>query len=418
MSVANESSGDMRDWLSRLYAVTDAALNQLGADRLLNELLGRVQAMLRVDTVAVLLRDPDGVDLVATASIGIDEEVRQGVRVPLGRGFAGRIAQERRPVILNRVDETTVHNPLLWQKGIRTLLGVPMVAAGDLIGVLHVGTLSERDFRDEEVRLLQLVADRIALATKAQSSETERAAAAALQRSLLPSRLPRLPGLELAARYVPSAASGVGGDWYDAFRLDDKRLGVVVGDVVGHGLPAAVIMGRLRSALRAYSLETDDPGDVLDRLDRKVRHFEPNAMATVTYAIVEPERQRIRLALAGHPPPVLAAPGRPAIVLPIAADPLIGFDNGPDARRTHVIDLPPGSVVCFYTDGLVERRGTPIDLRLARLCEAVDTRSAEAVCATVMTALLSEHIASDDVTVLALRHTRADTDDAGTARTG
>src|SRR5262249_58752425 len=115
----------------------------------LAELVERVKAALRTDTAAVLLLDHSG-NLIATAAAGLEEEVRQGVRIPVGRGFAGRIAAERRPVILDHVDHSTVLNPLLMARGIRTLLGVPMVAGGRGIGVMHVGSLTPRDFTSHD----------------------------------------------------------------------------------------------------------------------------------------------------------------------------------------------------------------------------------------------------------------------------
>ena len=184
--------------------------------------------------------------LVATAARGIEEEVRQGVRIPLGRGFAGRIAAEKRAVFLERVDHTNVLNPILRDKGIHSLLGVPLLVGGTVLGVLHVGTLCPRQFSADDTDLLQLVADRIALAVHARSTQVERAAASALQRSLLPTALPEIAGFEFAARYVPGGYGQVGGDWYDVFSLPSGSLCIVVGDVVGRGLSAAVEMGRLR----------------------------------------------------------------------------------------------------------------------------------------------------------------------------
>jgi len=144
--------------------------------------------------------------------------VRQGVRIPVGRGFAGRIAAGHKPVILDHVDHTTVLNPILWEKGIRSMMGVPLVAGGRVIGVLHVGSLTPRRFTGADVGLLQLAADRAATAVQSINTRADRVAAAALQRSLLPSALPAFAGAELAARYVPGSG-GVGGDWYDVFRL-------------------------------------------------------------------------------------------------------------------------------------------------------------------------------------------------------
>src|SRR6202008_2315952 len=155
-----------------------------------------------------------------------------------------------------------------------------LFAGGKVIGVLHVGSLRGRPFGQEDVDLLQLAADRAALALHSMMSQDDALAAAALQRSLLPDTLPRVPGIDLAARYV-TGSGNVGGDWYDVFPLPDGRLGGGGGGVAGSGLAAAVIMGRMRSPLRASALETADPAAALRMLDRKMQYFEPDAMATV-----------------------------------------------------------------------------------------------------------------------------------------
>jgi putative methionine-R-sulfoxide reductase with GAF domain len=264
---------DVDERLRRIESVTDAALAHLSVEDLLAELLERVQGLLRVDTVAVLLLDPSSEQLVATAAKGIEAEVRQGVRIPLGRGFAGRVAAEKKPVILPRVDHTTVLNPILWERGIRSLLGVPLLSSGSVTGVLHVGTLGARRFTADDVQLLQIVGDRVASVIQARQAEAERSAARLLQRSLLPARLPVVSGLEMAARYVPAERGGVGGDWYDVFVLPSGGLCLVVGDVVGRGFAAAGEMGRLRSALRAHALFSGDPAEALTRLNQQVQHL-------------------------------------------------------------------------------------------------------------------------------------------------
>ncbi|MBO0817980.1 MAG: GAF domain-containing protein, partial [Actinobacteria bacterium] len=238
--------------LRDIQSITDAALSRLEADDFLAELLDRVKSVLRADTAAVLLLDYGSGHLIATAAAGLEEEVRQGVRIPVGRGFAGRIAVEHRPVIIDHVDDTTVLNPILMAKGIRALMGVPMVAGGRVIGVMHVGSLTPREFTSNDIDLLQLAADRAATAVQSLAARTDRAAATALQRSLLPFALPVVPGAQAAARYVPGQGV-VGGDWYDVFALPSGELCIVIGDVAGSGLPAAVVMGRMRSALRAYA---------------------------------------------------------------------------------------------------------------------------------------------------------------------
>ena len=298
--------------LENLEALTDTTLTRLDVDDLLVELLGRVREILDVDTAAVLMLDADSELLVARAACGIENEVRQGVRIPLGTGFAGRIAATKEPARLDHVDATTVANPLLWEKGIKVMLGVPLVSGDDVLGVVHVGRLSNRSFGDEDITLLQVAADRIAGATQTRALAIERAATRLLERSLLPATLPRCPGLGFATRYVPAEERTVGGDWYDLFMAPPGQLWIVVGDVAGHGVQAAVLMERIRSALRAYALLDTSPAHVLDLVDRKVHRFEMGTYATVVCAVSSPPYETLTIALAGHPPPVVAEPGQRA----------------------------------------------------------------------------------------------------------
>jgi phosphoserine phosphatase RsbU/P len=403
-------AGRLRD----IAALADAALSRLDEQSLLTALLERVKTVLQADTAAVLLLDRSAGQLVATAASGIEEEVRQGVRIPLGAGFAGRVAASGEPVILNTVDHTTVRNPLLVDRGIRTLLGVPLFAGGKVIGVLHVGSLSGRPFGQRDAVLLQLAADRAAFALHSLMSQDDALAAVALHRSLLPATLPAVPGTDLAARYV-TGSGNVGGDWYDVFPLPDGRLGVVVGDVAGSGLAAAVIMGRMRSALRAYVLQTQDPAAALRLLDRKIQYFEPDAMATVLYGLYSPETGEFVCSSAGHLPPVLAAPGARAALLPVRPDPPIGTADDPP-RRCATVFIPPGALLCCFTDGLVERRDNSVDHGIGELAAVLDEQiaagagrggatepeAAEDACAAVMRALVGIAPAPDDIAVLVL----------------
>jgi putative methionine-R-sulfoxide reductase with GAF domain len=387
--------------LRRIEAVTGAGLSLLSPDDQLNALLDRTRELLQVDTATILLLDPLARQLVVTAAKGLEEEVRQGVRTSLGRGFTGRIAAERRPLVLDEVTAQNVVSPVLLETGLTSMLGVPMFAGGHVIGVMHVGSLTPRRFTEDDIELLQLVADRASLACQVRASSLDRTAALALQRSLLPTRLPEVPGLEMAARYVPGHTSGVGGDWYDVLLLPSGRVGVVIGDVAGHGLQAAVVMGRLRSALRAYSLVASSPAEALTLLDRKIQHFEAGSLATVMYAVISPDRRTVECSVAGHLLPVLAAPACPARPVDVPVDlPLGAGQSGPPRRFTRFA-LPPGAVLVCYTDGLVERRGELIDEGLARLRAAVEPDSAETVCAKVMAGLGEEH-PSDDIALLAI----------------
>ena len=391
----------LEDRLRDIQSITDAALARLDDHDLLFELLERTRAVLLADTAAVLLLDFSSGHLIATAAAGLEEEVRQGVRIPVGRGFAGRIAADHQPVILDHVDHSTVLNPILWAKGIRALMGVPLIAGGKVIGVLHVGSLTPREFTSEDLELLQLAADRAATAVASLMAQEDRIAAEALQRSLLPSALPVTGGAEMAVRYVPGEGR-VGGDWYDVFTLPSGQLCVVIGDVTGSGLPAAVIMGRMRSALRAYALESADPAEVLARLDAKMQHFEPGALATVLYAVFDPGLDRVHICSAGHYPPVIASPGRPAEQADVPPGLLIGAVPGV-RRRVATVGISPGTLLCFYTDGLIERRDQRIDHGLARLCQAIKAEPPDTACATVMAALVGSEPVLDDIALLIFR---------------
>jgi phosphoserine phosphatase RsbU/P len=403
--------------LSGIEAVTDAALSRLDEQALLDVLLERVKTVLDADTATVLLLDRAAGQLTAAAAAGIEEEVRQGVRIPVGAGFAGRVAATRQPVILDQVDHSTVYNPLLVERGIQSLLGVPLLVGGQVIGVLHVGSVAGRRFGAEDVELLQLAAVRAAPAVQSMMTQDDRQAAVALHRSLLPSALPAVPGTELAARYV-TGAGNVGGDWYDVFTLPSGKLAVVIGDVAGSGLPAAVIMGRMRSALRAYALQADDPAVTLSLLDRKIQYFEPDAMATVLLGVYDPQSGRLSAASAGHLPPVLAVPGRPAGPVELEVGPPIGVADNP-SRAATALSVPPGALLCLYTDGLVERRDQSLDAGIGRLAEVTGQFTApagrihgnrplaEAACTAVMRALVGSTPARDDVALLTLHRTAA-----------
>jgi sigma-B regulation protein RsbU (phosphoserine phosphatase) len=241
----------------------------------------------------------------------------------------------------------------------------------------------------------------------------ERAIASALQRSLLPGTLPSIRGLELAARYIP-AEGNLGGDWYDVFKLPNDNVGIVMGDVAGHGLHSAVVMGRLRSALRAYALDHDDPAEVLRRLDRKIQYFEPGAMATVIYGITAPPFEHIRLSSAGHLPPLLAVPGERSELIALPRDFPVGIDVD-IPRRTTVVALPAGSSICLYTDGLVERRGNaaqtphddPLGRALEQLRDAYRSERPEDAVARMIAAMMGTATADDDIAILTLRRTES-----------
>ena len=261
--------------------------------------------------------------------------------------------------------------------------------------------------------LVTLVSQGAQALDRAARYETERGIAETLQRSVLPERLPASHGVKLAARYLPGTSGvDVGGDWYDAILLGDGRIGVVIGDVVGKGVRAAAMMGQLRNALRAFAFEHSDPQVVVSRLGKLVDGMMEVPFATLAYLVVDPRTREVRYVVAGHPPPLVRAPdgtttflsgGR---TLPIGVDATLAFEAG-DAQ------LAEGSTIVLYTDGLVERRGRPLDegLRLLAGAATETDDDPEELVDALVAALIGEDERPDDIAVLALRLAVAAVDD-------
>lgn len=229
-----------------------------------------------------------------------------------------------------------------------------------------------------------------------------------LQRSLLP-QLPTLAGLDIAARYLASGAGQhVGGDWFDVFPVADGRVGLVVGDVIGHDLTAASAMAQIRAALRAYAVDGDSPARVIARLERLVEALQLTQLVTVVYGVLEPPAvdgsRLLRYTNAGHLPPMLRTASGRVDMLSGGASVVIG---APIASE-HVADehvLEPGSTLLMFTDGLVEVPGESLDDALQRLAVTVaerDGTDAEAMCDHVLS-VVSLRALRDDVALLAVR---------------
>jgi serine phosphatase RsbU (regulator of sigma subunit) len=323
----------IEDWTWRSEAVLAAALSRDGVIQRPNvglERLGGTAGM----TLAELI-EPSQHPALARRMAAADETWRAATFAFLGA--PGRPAIDRR----------------LWLA----------VAGGEL---LVVG----EPLVDEQVRLVEKVLelnDELVAAhrERARLLEHERGIAETLQRALLPERLPEIPGLALTSHFSP-AAGLVGGDWFDAVRLDSGELGLAIGDVAGKGIPAAALMGELRGGLRASVLDGGEPNEMLRRLDRLCDRA--GHMATALVALIDPVSGVVRHASAGHLPPALIEPGGAVRFLHDGqSTPLLAYDASvPSARAV----LPVGGRLVLYTDGLVERRREAIDESLARLAGA------------------------------------------------
>jgi serine phosphatase RsbU (regulator of sigma subunit) len=368
-----------------------------------------VRALMSSDTATLLVLDETGTVLEPAASAGLGRRWRGATHVPVGSGFAGRVAARREPVVLTEVNETSVLNPILRDFGVQRLLGVPVFGSKGLLGVLHVGWLVARTFTPDDTRRLEGAAAEIGERLSERTEDDAHLAALALQRSLLPAAPPSIEGLDVAVRYLP-AEGDLGGDWYDIFPLPSGKVGFVMGDVAGHGLRAAVVMGRLRSALRAYALDHDDPAEVVYRLDRKLCYFESDITATVVYAVSEPPFDVLTVCNAGHPAPLVARRGQPfAEVTDVSAGMLLGLDPE-QQRRSEEVPLSPGAAIAFYTDGLVERRtrrGEHADPDVERLDLVrrafVAGDNAETACSLIIAGGLGDDSVEDDVALVVVR---------------
>jgi len=392
------------DTTRKLQAVGDVALAHQGLDDLVRELCETVASTFGADAAAVLLTEPDEQTLVVAAATGGEADRARGAQLAFGTGFAGQIAASG--------TAAAAHGPgaageiALGRRGLVALIGAPLIVDGEVRGVLEAGSGTEQAFTAEDLSVLRLVAERAALAieqSRAYAREVD--IAETLQRSLLPARLPRVPGLEIAARYLPGDV--VGGDWYDAIPLSDERVVLVMGDVMGHGIPAASLMGQVRNALRAYAIDGHGPAAMLERLDRLVA-LDGDGMVTVACLIIEPDLTSMRYASAGHLPPLVLT-GDDAFFVEGHGSVPLGVGDAPQGGAggewTDIeVELAPGSRLVLYTDGLVEERDVSLDEGLERLRQAAIAAPDEpdALCGAIVAALSRGESLSDDVTVMAV----------------
>jgi PAS domain S-box-containing protein len=388
--------------IGKLQQVTEAALAHLELDELLDVLVQRVSEVFGADLVRILLRDREEDHRFRVgAAAGLDTE--RGTFVELS-GALEEVVERGRPVTFSELPLGIALDAVLEAAGARSLMASPLVVKGKLAGVVEVGSTGGRRFTLEDESLLMLMADRAGLAIEhARAYERELSNVEMLQRSLLPERLPEIGGIQVSAIYMPGGAD-VGGDWYDAIPLEGGRVGVAMGDVVGHGIGAASLMGQLRHAMRAYAVEGHSPAGVLDRLAKLVRGLDGGQMATLLYLVMEPDEGVIRFANAGHVPPLVVSPDGDAHYLDCAHNPPLGVFDSPDHIET-AIELTPGSTIVLYTDGLVEERGVSIDqgLESLRLAASQDACHPDELCERLVESMLAVHPADDDIAVLALR---------------
>src|SRR5215204_2309235 len=388
-----------------LQWITDAALPHVGLQDLLDQLLDRIVQVFGADHGAVLIRADEGSRLELRAWRGVAPDLRGDYYRSIADRLAGRLALSRQPVVLEQSDTGGALGSWLARADMQSVLGLPLILDGQLLGVLYVGTRILRPFSDEDAALLQLVGDRVALAVdRARLFEQERHIAETLQRSLLPEQLPQIPGLKVAVRYLPAGAGmEVGGDWFDMFELGDGHVVLAMGDVVGRGVRAAALMGKLRTSLEAYAFDGRPPEEVVERLHWLMERQHRAEMATLLYVVLDADRAGAELASAGHMPLLIRGPNGEAhfvateVSPPLGALPFVRF-------RASRVDLEAASSLVLFTDGLVEVRGTSIELRLEELRRTVDAGPSdpEALSDALLERMLGHEERQDDVALLVL----------------
>ncbi len=292
--------------------------------------------------------------------------------------------------------------------GTRSVSSQPLGAADEVLGGLMLSFEERQRFTREEREFLHAFVVQVSQALRrGLAYQLERGTSERLQRSLLPRSLPDLPGLELGSYYRPGGAEvDVGGDWYDVLPLADGSVVVSLGDVMGKGIPAAIVMSEVRAALRAYALLDPDPDVLLPRLDTMAAALLADQLVTLAYAVVAPEHDTAVVAVAGHPPPLqVPAEGTPRYVEECHG-PALGLGIGRGTWSAVRIALAEGDTLLLYSDGLVEARDLPLDEGLERMAARVGAMSARRRNPRELCARLGQHLeprdSADDVTAVAL----------------
>lgn len=394
--------------LESLQQITAAFATALTAEQITDELVRHATDSMDAQVWMVLI-DESGEGLDTVAAVGYDPDVvarHQWLRVdaPLPLAVVARTGQ---PLWFPDAREAFARWPRLGEvtPGLASLAVLPLEAEGRCLGGIalwfrqpHALSASDCDY------LLTLSRIGGQAVRRARQYDHEHTIATTLQRGLLP-ELPDLATADACARYHPAAAgTQVGGDWYDVIALPEGRVGVVVGDVAGHSIEAAAVMGQMRSALRALARREEDPGEVITGLNAMAHDFTGMATTTLFYGVWDPARAAVDYVSAGHLPPLISSPD--GCVRALHATPQVPIDVCPDTTyTTSRAQLEPGETLFAYTDGLVERRAESLDAgiaRLTRVLESTPDGHLGDICDDILTRLRVPE-QQDDTVLVALR---------------
>jgi serine phosphatase RsbU (regulator of sigma subunit) len=357
-------------------------------------------------SVAVAHVDPDQVRLATElrTRYPVDPDAETGVPNVIRTGQPELYAEVTDQMLADSARDEE-HLRLIRELGLASAMVVPLAARGRALGaVTFVASDPGRRYGEADLELAQELARRAAVAIdNSMLFRREHEAAVMLQRALLPQSLPEIEGLEFAARYEPAAPGlEVGGDWYEVVAREDGTVAAIIGDVAGRGIRAASVMGRVRPAHRAYVLDGRGPAESMGRLDRLIKEFDRPEMTTVFHLHFDPASGVAEYVRAGHPPALLRLPGGEVEQLAGEGTPPLGILADLE-YAAHRVEIPPGSLLLLYTDGLIERRDHDLGVGLDRLSEAL-SRAPEGAedCLEWLAAEFSADAVPDDVAMLAM----------------
>jgi serine phosphatase RsbU (regulator of sigma subunit) len=398
--------------LSALQNVTAALATAVTTDEIAHVVVSQAIPLIG-DHGLVAVLSHDGQSLRTWTSPTQSPHVQDAITiVPLAADLAvAAVVRDDTPHQAQTLLEMTARSPqnadVYRQWNTHSLLIVPAHAAGRPVGALALGFTREHAVDDDVVAFATTLADLMGQALQ-RAAQYERHAhvAEVLQRSLLPT-LPEIVGLELAAVYSPGdQGAQIGGDWYEVFDLGAGQVYLVIGDVMGHDVRAAAVMGQLRAAVHAYASVGHSPAQVLARLHVMIDELADIDLVTCLCAVYDIGQGSLTIANAGHPPPLTAAPGRPTSVLPLTPGPALGAGTGTYTEQTY--DVTPGTLLTFFTDGVVETRGQDIDLGIRRLMSFLDASAHRPLATLARDAVAymgADHARDDDAALLQLRAT-------------
>ena len=421
---AEEMRGRLTEQLSaaalrtaRLQQATSMLAEALTVEQVVEVITEVGRSAVGAERSAVAILDPERLRLRTVNLAGLPDSLgAPSGDIPLDTPSVMTAAiMARRPLLFENRDSLRRHfaadvnlDLFLEHSDEQAWVGLPLLASGAPLGALRFSFTKPRQITEEERVFLEALAGQCALALeRASLFEREHNTAETLQRSLLPDRLPTVPGIVLEASYLPVTRNmEIGGDWYDAFRLPDGKLAVATGDVMGKGLTAAAGMGRVRNALRALALTDPRPAAVLAGLDRLFIATEPEEqVTTVAYLVVDPETGEGMAGNAGHLPPLLLSRDSPPRLDPTEAGTPLGWAS---PRQQYAFRLPPGNTAVLYSDGLVENRKRGLDVGLDELVAVAAQAPGDVaedpakLLGYLVNRMLTGYEQDDDVTVLVL----------------